>query len=99
MSNNEDRSVLLTLVKSMVCALVDNESEVDVKEIAGKHNVVWEVTVADDDMALAIGKDGAHVKAMRTILTAACRKMGVKYYFEVLSKSGQQGDPRGNNGR
>ncbi|MCF7803172.1 MAG: KH domain-containing protein [Candidatus Marinimicrobia bacterium] len=58
--------------------LVDSPDEVEVKEIESDRTVIYEVSVADDDMGKIIGKNGQTVNAIRTLLTAASAKKGGK---------------------
>lgn len=58
--------------------LVDNPDEVEVKEIESDRTVIYEVSVADNDMGKIIGKNGQTVNAIRTLLTAASAKQGGK---------------------
>lgn len=58
--------------------LVDDPDAVEVKEIESDRTVIYEVSVADDDMGKIIGKNGQTVNAIRTLLTAASAKQGGK---------------------
>ncbi len=58
--------------------LVDKPYEVSVKEIESESTVIYELSVADDEIGKIIGKKGQTVNAIRTLLTAASAKSGGK---------------------
>ena len=59
------------LIEYIVQAMVDNPEQVKIDEITGGHTTVYELRVDKKDLGKVIGKRGRHVKAIRTILTAA----------------------------
>ena len=62
------------LVELMVKSLVDDPEAARVNEVAGESIVVYEVSVAEDDLGKVIGKGGRIANAMRTIVKAAATK-------------------------
>ena len=74
------------LVEFMAKALVDNPSQVEVTEIAGRNTSVIKVKVAKEDMGKIIGKKGHNVQAMRTILNAASRKLNMRVVLEIIDQ-------------
>lgn len=58
--------------------LVDKPEQVEVKEIESESTVIYELSVADDEIGKIIGKKGQTVNAIRTLLTAASAKSGGK---------------------
>ena len=62
------------LIRIMARSLVDKPEQVNVKEITGEQAMIFELRVSKDDVGKIIGKQGATVKAMRTILSAASAK-------------------------
>ncbi len=73
------------LVELMVKSLVDDPDQARVNEVAGESIVVYEVSVAEDDLGKVIGKGGRIANAMRTIVKAAATKSDRKATVEILS--------------
>ena len=73
------------LVELMVRSLVDEPDQARVNEVAGESIVVYEVSVAEDDLGKVIGKGGRIANAMRTIIKAAATKTERKATVEILS--------------
>jgi predicted RNA-binding protein YlqC (UPF0109 family) len=73
------------LVELMVKSLVDNPEQAKINEVAGESIVVYEVSVAEDDLGKVIGKGGRIANAMRTIIKAAASKAEKKATVEILS--------------
>ncbi|MCB1152852.1 KH domain-containing protein, partial [bacterium] len=59
------------LIEFVAKGLVDNPDEVRVDEVDGDGEVIFELTVAEDDLGKVIGKSGRTARALRTILSAA----------------------------
>jgi len=75
---------MLELVKYVAESLVDNPSEVKVKQVEGEKTIVLELSVARDDMGKVIGKQGRIAKAIRTVVKAASAKSRKKYVVEIV---------------
>ncbi len=73
------------LVELMVKSLVDMPEEARVNEVSGESIVVYEVSVAEEDLGKVIGKGGRIANAMRTIVKAAAAKTERKATVEILS--------------
>ena len=73
------------LVELMVKSLVDDPDQARVNEVSGESIVVYEVSVAEDDLGKVIGKGGRIANAMRTIVKAAAIKTERKATVEILS--------------
>lgn len=73
------------LVELMVKSLVDSPEQARINEVAGESIIVYEVSVADDDLGKVIGKGGRIANAMRTIIKAAASKAEKKATVEILS--------------
>jgi predicted RNA-binding protein YlqC (UPF0109 family) len=73
------------LVEYMVKALVDNPEEVQVKQVEGETVIIFEVTVAPDDLGKIIGRQGRIANALRSIVKAAAARQGKKATVEILS--------------
>jgi len=72
------------LVEVLAKALVDHPEEVRVKEISGERSVVYELSVAPDDMGKIIGKQGRIAKAIRTVVSAAAVKENKRVMIEII---------------
>ena len=75
---------LKTLIELMAKSLVDKPEEVEVSEVDGEKNVVFELRVATSDIGKVIGKQGNTARAMRTIFSAAGTKLGKRYVLEIF---------------
>lgn len=73
------------LVELMVTSLVDEPEKARVNEVSGESIVVYEVSVAEEDLGKVIGKGGRIANAMRTIVKAAAAKTERKATVEILS--------------
>jgi predicted RNA-binding protein YlqC (UPF0109 family) len=72
------------LVEYMASSLVDDPSQVQVREIRSTSSVVIELRVARDDMGRVIGKNGRVANAMRTLLKVAAVKKGKRATLEIV---------------
>jgi len=72
------------LIRTMAMSLVDKPEKVNVKEITGEQAMIFELRVSKDDVGKIIGKQGATVKAMRTILSAASAKNKRRSTLEII---------------
>jgi predicted RNA-binding protein YlqC (UPF0109 family) len=72
------------LVVEMAKALVDRPEEVKVTEVVGEKTTVFELKVYESDLGKVIGKQGKTARAMRTILSAAGTKLGMRCVLEIL---------------
>jgi len=72
------------LLELIAKALVDNPNEVSVSEVSGGQTTILELRVAREDLGKVIGKQGRLAGAIRTILEAAGRKLGKRFYLEII---------------
>ncbi len=72
------------LIEIIAKALVDKPEEVRVKEIEGEKSIIYELTVAPEDMGKVIGKQGRIAKAIRTVVKSAAAKTNKKVIVEIL---------------
>ena len=72
------------MVKQIARSLVDNAEAVSVAEAEAEKSTILELRVAEDDLGKVIGKQGRTARAIRTILTAAGRKIGKHFVLEIL---------------
>jgi predicted RNA-binding protein YlqC (UPF0109 family) len=76
--------VMKQLIEDIVKALVDQPTEVQIKEVIGEHAHVLELRVAKEDLGKVIGKGGAHASAIRTLMAAASGKEKKRYILEII---------------
>jgi predicted RNA-binding protein YlqC (UPF0109 family) len=74
------KNLVLVIAKN----LVDDPSQVEVKEIAGEKATVLELKVAAVDRGKIIGKEGRIIKAIRIIVNSASAKLDKRATVEVV---------------
>jgi uncharacterized protein len=72
------------LLEFLVRALVEDPGAVVVEEIEEEGDLVYEITVADDDLGRVIGKGGRVANAIRTIAKAAAVRIDRRVIVEIL---------------
>jgi len=68
----------------VIKSLVDDPSEVEIKEVAGDKVTLYELKVAKPDIGKVIGKKGRTALAIRTILNAVSTKQGKRAELEIV---------------
>ena len=74
------KDVLETIIKN----LVDNQEAVEVKELEGEKNIIFEVKVADGDMGKIIGRQGKIAQSIRTVMKAVANRKDKKVIVEFI---------------
>ena len=74
------KEVLETIIKN----LVDNKEAVEVKEVEGEKNIIFEVKVADGDMGKVIGRQGKIAQSIRTVMRAVANRKDKKVTVEFM---------------
>lgn len=73
------------LVEYLAKALVDRPDEVSVDEFEEDDGtIVFELTVADDDVGKVIGRNGRTVNALRTVIRAAAVRHNRRVLVDVV---------------
>jgi predicted RNA-binding protein YlqC (UPF0109 family) len=72
------------LLEFLVRALVEDHGAVVVEEIEEEGDLVYEITVAEDDLGRVIGKGGRVANAIRTIAKAAAVRIERRVIVEIL---------------
>ena len=80
MSKTGLRELLQTIVES----LVDYPEDVEVVEIQGHRNDIFEIRVAQGEVGRVIGKQGNLARSIRTIMAGAAAKQGRRATVEIL---------------
>ena len=72
------------LLEFLVKALVEEPEAVVVEELEEDGDLVYEITVADDDLGRVIGKGGRVANALRTVAKAAAVKQERRVIVDIL---------------
>jgi len=82
--DNEPGNPVQGLMTYLAKQLVDEPGAVEVEAVEGDRAIVYELTVAPDDLGKVIGRDGRTARALRAILTAASSKVRKRALLEIL---------------
>jgi uncharacterized protein len=72
------------LLEFIVRALVEHPEEVEVEEVEEDGDLIYEISVADDDLGRVIGKGGRVANAIRTVAKAAAVRMDRRVIVDIL---------------
>jgi len=72
------------LLEFLVKALVEDPEAVVVEELEEDGDLVYEITVAEDDLGRVIGKGGRIANAIRTIAKAAAVRLDRRVIVDIL---------------
>ncbi len=72
------------LLEFLVRALVEDPEAVVVEELEEDGALVYEISVADDDLGRVIGKGGRVANAIRTVAKAAAVRLDRKVIVDIL---------------
>lgn len=72
------------LVERIAGMLVNEPEHVVVRKLDEPETIVLQLQVGPNDVGRVIGRNGATAKAIRTILSAAGRKLGRRVTLEIL---------------
>jgi predicted RNA-binding protein YlqC (UPF0109 family) len=72
------------LLEFLVRALVEDPSAVVVEELEEDGDLVYEITVAEEDLGRVIGKGGRVANAIRTIAKAAAVRLDRRVIVDIL---------------
>ena len=72
------------LLEFLVKALVEDPAAVVVEELEEDGDLVYEITVAEDDLGRVIGKGGRIANAIRTIAKAAAVRIDRRVIVDIL---------------
>jgi hypothetical protein len=71
------------LIESIVKPLVDHPEDVSVVENEREHQIVYELSLHQDDIGKVIGKHGRIAKAIRTVVYAAGSNSRKRVQLEI----------------
>lgn len=72
------------LIELIAQSLVDHPEQVRVTERATDRAIVYELSVAKEDMGKVIGKQGRVAKAIRNVVSAAALKENKRVLVEIV---------------
>jgi uncharacterized protein len=72
------------LLEFLVKALVEDPSAVVVEELEEDGDLVYEISVAEEDLGRVIGKGGRIANAIRTIAKAAAVRLDRRVIVDIL---------------
>lgn len=72
------------LIELLVKALVEDPEAVKVEELEEDGDLVYEISVAEDDLGRVIGKGGRIANAIRTIAKAAAVRLDRRVIVDIL---------------
>jgi uncharacterized protein len=65
--------------------VIDPDHTVTVECIGGAENLLFEISCAQVDVGLIIGRNGRNIEAIRTLVKSACRGANVRTSVEVTN--------------
>jgi len=74
----------MELLTNMAKSLVNNPDEVQVKKTERGNTVIFELSVAPEDMGKIIGKNGKRAQAIRSIMKAKYLKSGKRVVVDIV---------------
>ena len=80
----EEVRTVKELVELIARTLVDHPDLVEVNEIDGETSSIIELRVGKEDIGKIIGRQGAHARAIRTLLAAAGGKYRKRFTLEII---------------
>jgi uncharacterized protein len=72
------------LLEFIVSALVEDREAVQVEELEEDGDLVYEITVADEDLGRVIGKGGRIANAIRAVAKAAAVRLDRRVIVDIL---------------
>ena len=76
------KEVLETIIKN----LVDTPEAVDIKEVEGEKNIIFEVKVAEKDFGKIIGRQGKIAQSIRTGMKSVANRKDKKVTVEFIEQ-------------
>ncbi len=84
MAETSSWSNVSSLLEELVCLLVDDPEQVQVRALQGSQSTVLEVSVAKSDFGKLIGKRGCRANAIRQLLVALSGAHDRRFLLELL---------------
>jgi uncharacterized protein len=80
----EEAKNISDLVAQITCLLVDNPAGVSIEISTGQKSTVFRLRVDNEDVGKVIGKQGRTARSLRTILSAASKKLNHHFALDIL---------------
>lgn len=77
-----EKPVYQEVLEKILASLVNNPQDVKVQRVIDEMGVLLKIKLHPQDMGLIIGRNGEHIKAIKTIIKA----IGVKHHARVNIK-------------
>lgn len=71
-------------IEVIVKHLVENPEKVRVTEEENEKGLLYKLFVAEDDIGRVVGKEGRTARSIRTLLTAATARQGMRVSLEIM---------------
>ena len=72
------------LLEFLVRALVEDPDAVEVEELEEDGDLIYEISVAEDDLGRVIGKGGRVANAIRTVAKAAAVRLDRRVIVDIV---------------
>ena len=72
------------LIEYVARGLVSHPDEVSVAEVPAGRMVLYEISVAEDDVGKIIGRQGKVIRALRTLVKASATRQGTRVDVDVV---------------
>lgn len=72
------------LIEYVAKGLVSEPDAVRIEEVPSGRMVVYEISVADEDVGKIIGRQGKVIRALRTVVKASATRQGVRVDVDVV---------------
>ena len=72
------------LIEYMAKAIVNDDDQVTVRAVEGSTAVIYELSVAAEEMGRVIGRNGRVANAMRTIIRCRAARAGKRVKLEIV---------------
>jgi hypothetical protein len=82
----EELDEILALLTTTVKHLVDAPDAVDLNLVKGKHSMLVEVTVSENDRRHVIGRSGRTAQALRTLFGAMFARKGMSFDLKIIEE-------------
>ncbi|MPM89517.1 hypothetical protein SDC9_136626 [bioreactor metagenome] len=74
------------IIEVMAKALVDHPEQIVIREVESDQEIVYQLTVASEDMGKVIGHQGRIAKAMRTLLKATNARNDKRVQLDIVDR-------------
>jgi hypothetical protein len=78
------RGIMKEVLETIIKNLVENQEAIEIKEIEGEKNIIFEVKVAEEDMGKIIGRQGKIAQSIRTVMKAVANRKDKRVTVEFI---------------